>query len=169
MEDILNWQKEVCNVNVEFLLNGKKVSIDAKPHWTLLNVLREHFDLTGTKKGCETGECGACTVLIDGKNVNSCMALIGSVDGKEVTTIEGLTKNGQLNPIQKAFIEKAAIQCGYCTPGMVMSVKALLDENPNPTKEEIKYAIAGNLCRCTGYEQIIEAIESIEWGGEDCE
>lgn len=152
---------------IEFTLNGKKVSLDAQPQWTLLNVLREHFALTGTKKGCETGECGACTVIVDGKNVNSCMVLIGSVQGKEVTTIEGLSQNGKLNPIQKAFAEKAAVHCGYCTPGMIMSVKALLDENPKPSNEEIKTAISGNLCRCTGYEQIIEAIEAIDWEG-DC-
>lgn len=149
-------------MKVEFLLNGKKISIEAEPHWTLLDVLRDHLHLTGTKKGCETGECGACTVLVDGKNVNSCLMLIGHVDGKEVTTIEGLQNNGKLHPIQKAFAEKGAVQCGYCTPGMIMSVKALLDENPKPTREEIKTAIAGNLCRCTGYEQIIEAVQSVE-------
>lgn len=149
-------------MKVEFLLNGKKISIEAEPHWTLLDVLRDHLHLTGTKKGCETGECGACTVLVDGKNVNSCLMLIGHVEGKEVTTIEGLQNNGKLHPIQKAFAEKGAVQCGYCTPGMIMSVKALLDENPKPTREEIKTAIAGNLCRCTGYEQIIEAVQSVE-------
>lgn len=149
-------------MKVEFLLNGKKISIEAESHWTLLDVLRDHLHLTGTKKGCETGECGACTVLVDGKNVNSCLMLIGHVDGKEVTTIEGLQNNGKLHPIQKAFAEKGAVQCGYCTPGMIMSVKALLDENPKPTREEIKTAIAGNLCRCTGYEQIIEAVQSVE-------
>lgn len=149
-------------MKVEFLLNGKKISIEAEPHWTLLDVLRDHLHLTGTKKGCETGECGACTVLVDGKNVNSCLMLIGYVEGKEVTTIEGLQNNGKLHPIQKAFAEKGAVQCGYCTPGMIMSVKALLDENPKPTREEIKTAIAGNLCRCTGYEQIIEAVQSVE-------
>ncbi len=149
-------------MKVEFLLNGKKISIEAESHWTLLDVLRDHLHLTGTKKGCETGECGACTVLVDGKNVNSCLMLIGHVDGKEVTTIEGLQDNGKLHPIQKAFAEKGAVQCGYCTSGMIMSVKALLDENPKPTREEIKTAIAGNLCRCTGYEQIIEAVQSVE-------
>lgn len=152
-------------MKVEFLLNGKKISIEAEPHWTLLDVLRDHLHLTGTKKGCETGECGACTVLVDGKNVNSCLMLIGYVEGKEVTTIEGLQNNGKLHPIQKAFAEKGAVQCGYCTPGMIMSVKALLDENPKPTREEIKTAIAGNLCRCTGYEQIIEAVQSVEQEG----
>lgn len=149
-------------MKVEFLLNGKKISIEAESHWTLLDVLRDHLHLTGTKKGCETGECGACTVLVNGKNVNSCLMLVGHVDGKEVTTIEGLQNNGKLHPIQKAFAEKGAVHCGYCTPGMIMSVKALLDENPKPTREEIKTAIAGNLCRCTGYEQIIEAVQSVE-------
>ena len=156
-------------MKVDFILNGKNVSIDTQPNHTLLNVLRDDFNLTGTKKGCETGECGACTVIVNGKNVNSCMMLIGNIQGKEVTTIEGLSQNGKLHPIQKAFVEKAALQCGYCTPGMIMSVKALFDENPKPTKEEIKEAIAGNLCRCTGYEQIIEAVEAIDWEGDDNE
>ncbi|WHH60481.1 (2Fe-2S)-binding protein [Petroclostridium sp. X23] len=146
---------------VNFALNGKPVSIDAEPHWTLVDVLRDKFGLTGVKKGCETGECGACTILLNGDNVASCMLLIGQVENKEVTTIEGLSKEDYIDPIQKAFLEQGALQCGYCTPGMILTVKALLDKNPSPTREEIKQGISGNLCRCTGYEQIIEAIESV--------
>lgn len=134
------------------------------PNSTLLEVLRKEMHLTGVKKGCETGECGACTVLIDGRNVNSCMMLIGEMEGRSVTTIEGLSEKGKLHPVQKAFVEVGAIQCGYCTPGMILSVVGLLNENPEPTREEIKRGIAGNLCRCTGYEQIVEAVERVlEW------
>lgn len=141
-----------------FILNGKETTSHADGNITLLEVLRDEMHLTGVKKGCETGECGACTILLDGQNVNSCMVLIGEVAGKKVTTIEGLEKDGELDPIQVAFAEKGAIQCGYCTPGMILSVKGLLNRNPSPTREEIKEAISGNLCRCTGYEQVIEAV-----------
>jgi carbon-monoxide dehydrogenase small subunit len=151
-------------MKVRFKLNGKMVNIEVQPNLTLLDVLRDHLGLTGTKKGCEKGECGACTVLLDGKNVNSCMVLIGQAEDKEVITIEGLSKNGELDAIQKAFAEKGAVQCGYCTPGMIMSVKALLNKNPSPTREEIKEGISGNLCRCTGYEQILEAVEAVVKG-----
>jgi len=153
-------------MKVKFKLNGKFIEIEVEPNWTLLDVLRDKLGLTGTKKSCETGECGACTVLIDGKSVTSCIVLIGQAEGKEITTIEGLMKNGELDKIQKAFAENGAVHCGYCTPGMIMSVKALLDKNPLPTREEIKEAISGNLCRCTGYEQIIEAVESVVRGEE---
>jgi len=125
---------------------------------TLLEVLREHLGLLGTHKGCDEGQCGACTVLIDGRAVNSCLILAASVQGKKITTIEGLAKGEKLHPIQEAFVESGAIQCGFCTPGMIMVSKAFLDKNPNPTKEEAKMAISGNLCRCTGYFQIIDAI-----------
>lgn len=148
-------------MKITFRLNNKLVCIDAKPNWTLLKVLRDVFGLTGAKEGCGSGECGACTVLIDGKNVPSCLILIGQVEGKEVLTIEGLSKGEELDMIQKAFAEKGAVQCGFCTPGMIMSVKALLNNNPKPTREEIKEGISGNICRCTGYEQIIEAVEEI--------
>jgi aerobic-type carbon monoxide dehydrogenase small subunit (CoxS/CutS family) len=154
---------------VEFNLNGKTVTIEAQPHWTLLDVLRDQFGLIGTKKGCEAGECGACTVLINNENVNSCLTLIGQVEGKDVTTIEGLMKDGELDIVQKAFAEKGAVHCGYCTPGMIMSVKALLHKNPQPSRDEIKEAISGNLCRCTGYEQIIEAVEAIKEGLDESE
>lgn len=144
-----------------FNLNGESVQVEIEPHLTLLQLLRDRVGLTGTKEGCGMGECGACTVLLDGKTVNSCIFPAIEVDGKSVTTIEGLTDaQGNLHPIQKAFIEYGAIQCGFCTPGMVLSAKALLDENPKPTEEEIRDGIAGNLCRCTGYLQIVQAIKA---------
>jgi carbon-monoxide dehydrogenase small subunit len=144
-----------------FNLNGESVELEIEPHLTLLQLLRDRVGLTGTKEGCGMGECGACTVLLDGKTVNSCIFPAMEVDGKSVTTIEGLIDaQGNLHPIQKAFIEYGAIQCGFCTPGMVLSAKALLDENPKPSEEEIRHGIAGNLCRCTGYIQIVQAIKA---------
>jgi carbon-monoxide dehydrogenase small subunit len=146
---------------LSFMLNGESVDVEIEPHLTLLQLLRDRLELIGIKEGCGMGECGACTVLIDGKAVNSCIFPAMEVDGKSVTTVEGLTDaQGNLHPIQKAFIEFGAIQCGFCTPGMVISAKALLDENPKPTEEEIRNGIAGNLCRCTGYLQIIQAIKA---------
>jgi carbon-monoxide dehydrogenase small subunit len=145
-----------------FTLNGDHLEIEIDPGLTLLQLLRDKLDLTGTKEGCGMGECGACTVLLDGKTINSCIFPALEVEGKTVTTIEGLTDaQGNLHPIQKAFIEYGAIQCGFCTPGMVLSAKALLDEKPKPTEEEIRNGIAGNLCRCTGYLQIIQAIKAV--------
>jgi len=147
---------------ITFNLNGESVQVEIEPHLTLLQILRDKLELTGTKEGCGMGECGACTVLLDGKTVNSCIFPAMEVDGKSVTTIEGLTDaQGNLHPIQKAFVEYGAIQCGFCTPGMVLSAKALLDENPKPTEEEIRNGIAGNLCRCTGYLQIFQAIKAV--------
>jgi carbon-monoxide dehydrogenase small subunit len=146
---------------VSFKLNGEAVQALAKDNMTLLDLLRDIIGLTGTKKGCEEGECGACTVLLDGRPINSCMALAREVEGHELLTIEGLASNGKLHPLQQQFIEKWALQCGYCTPGMIMSAKALLDANPHPTEEEIRSAVAGNLCRCTGYAKIIEAIQAV--------
>jgi carbon-monoxide dehydrogenase small subunit len=146
---------------ISFILNGEPIELEIGPHFTLLQLLRDKLELIGTKEGCGMGECGACTVLIDGKAVNSCIFPAMEVDGKSVTTIEGLTDaEGNLHPIQKAFIEYGAIQCGFCTPGMVLSAKALLDENAKPTEEEIRHGIAGNLCRCTGYLQIVQAIKA---------
>ena len=146
---------------VSFTLNGELVSVEIEPHLTLLQLLRDKLELTGTKEGCGMGECGACTVILNGKTVNSCIFPAIEVDGKNVITIEGLTDaQGNLHPIQKAFVEYGAIQCGFCTPGMVLSAKALLDENPKPTEEEIRSGIAGNLCRCTGYLQIVQAIKT---------
>jgi len=146
---------------IRFILNAEPVELEIEPHLTLLQLLRDGLGLTGTKEGCGMGECGACTVLLDGKTVNSCIFPAIEADGKSVTTIEGLTNaQGNLHPIQKAFVEYGAIQCGFCTPGMVLSAKALLDENPKPSEEEIRNGIAGNLCRCTGYLQIVQAIKA---------
>jgi carbon-monoxide dehydrogenase small subunit len=147
-----------CLINLK--INGESYQLNVKPNLLLLDLLRYDIGLTGTKRGCDTGECGACTVLIEGKAVNSCLVLAVEADGKNILTIEGLTKNGKLHPLQETFIEEGAVQCGFCTPGMLLSAKALLDTNPNPTEEEIKKAIAGNLCRCTGYTKIIKAIIS---------
>jgi len=135
----------------------QEIYIDG-PHITLAEVLRDKLHLTGTKEACRCGECGSCTVLVDGKPVLSCSTLAVAVRGRHVTTIEGLAKGGELHPVQQAFIDTGAIQCGFCSPGMILMGKALLDENPNPTEEEIKEQIGGNLCRCTGYIKIIEAI-----------
>ncbi|NWG04981.1 MAG: (2Fe-2S)-binding protein [Syntrophaceae bacterium] len=147
---------------INFTLNGELVEVEIEPHLTLLQLLRDKLELIGTKEGCGMGECGACTVLLDGKTVNSCIFPAMEVEGKKVVTIEGLMDaQGNLHPIQKAFVEQGAVQCGFCTPGMVLSAKALLDENPKPTEEEIRHGIAGNLCRCTGYIQIIEAIKAV--------
>lgn len=141
-------------------VNGEEVTAAVEPDKTLLWLLREELNLTGTKEGCGAGECGACTVIFNGKAVNSCLVLAIEADGAEVYTIEGEAKDGQLSELQKAFIEHNALQCGFCTPGMIMSARALLNRNPNPTEEEIKEAIEGNLCRCTGYMPIIEAIKA---------
>lgn len=146
---------------IHLIVNGEKVYGHVEPNKTLLWFLREELGLTGTKEGCGAGECGACTVILNGKAVNSCLCLALEADGGEVLTIEGEAKNGQLSDLQRAFIEKNALQCGFCTPGMIMSARALLNQNPNPSREEIKEAMKGNLCRCTGYETIIEAIEEV--------
>ncbi|AFM21964.1 aerobic-type carbon monoxide dehydrogenase, small subunit CoxS/CutS-like protein [Acetomicrobium mobile DSM 13181] len=151
----------MSNIEVTITVNGTKHRLTVGPKERLLDTLRERLHLTGTKEGCGVGECGACTVILDGEAVHSCMVLTAQVDGSEVLTVEGLEVDGRLHPLQEAFIKHHAVQCGFCTPGMLMSAKALLDKNPNPTREEIKTAIEGNLCRCTGYEQIIEAIESV--------
>ena len=154
---------------ISFLLNGEALETEVEDHWTLLHFLREELALMGTKEGCGSGECGACTVMVDGKAINACLYLALDVDGKEVMTIEGLAApDGTLHPLQTAFVEHGAIQCGFCSPGMILSAKALLDENPNPTEDEIRHALAGNLCRCTGYLQIFEAIKSVS-GGESGE
>lgn len=143
---------------ISFKLNGEQTQAMTDDNVTLLDFIRSTLGLTGTKKGCEEGECGACTVLLDGKPVNSCLSLAREIEGHELVTIEGLAVNGQLTPIQQQFIDKWALQCGYCTPGMIMSATALLASNSNPTEYEIRDAIAGNLCRCTGYAKIVEAI-----------
>jgi aerobic carbon-monoxide dehydrogenase small subunit len=144
---------------MSFTVNGNFVEVEVRPHWNLLRVLREELQLTGAKPGCGEGECGACTVLVNGSPVNSCIYPVLEAEGKEVLTIEGLIGEDRgLHPIQQAFLEKAGVQCGFCTPGMIMSAKALLDRTPRPTEDEIRHAIAGNMCRCTGYVQIVESI-----------
>lgn len=145
---------------ITLTVNGETHQISVKPNATLLDVLRDELDLTGTKQGCGTGDCGACTVIMDGKAVTACLVLAMKADGRNIVTIEGLAHGDKLDPIQEAFWEKGAVQCGFCTPGMVLSTKALLDKNPNPTKDEIKAGIAGNLCRCTGYTKIIDGIQA---------
>ena len=140
-------------------LNGAVRRLTVRPNMTLLDLLREEIGLTGTKRGCDVGECGACTVLLDGRAVNSCLVLAPQVDGREVVTVEGLAPLGRLVPLQESFIDHGAVQCGFCTPGMLMSAKDLLDHTAAPAEKEIREAIAGNLCRCTGYQQIVEAIE----------
>jgi len=148
-------------VKIEFTINGVKESRYAQSDKTLLRFIREDLRLTGTKSGCDEGECGACMVLINNKPINSCMVLAPEIDGKELVTIEGLSQNGELDRVQKAFVEHSAVQCGYCTPGMVMSAKALLDRNPSPSDEEIKKALNGNLCRCGTYQDVKTAIRSV--------
>ncbi|HMA58708.1 MAG TPA: (2Fe-2S)-binding protein [Halanaerobiales bacterium] len=148
-------------VNVTLTVNGKEHDLNVAADERLLDTLRDRLHLTGVKEGCSIGECGACTVILDGKAVNSCMVYTFQIDGSEVLTVEGLETNGKLDPLQEAFIDHQAVQCGFCTPGMLMSAKALLKENPDPDREEIKTAIEGNLCRCTGYQQIVDAIESV--------
>lgn len=150
---------------IAFTLNGEAVSVEVDVQWTLLYLLREVLEMTGTKEGCGYGECGACTVIIEGQAINSCLYPVMEAEGKTITTIEGLaSKDGQLHPLQTAFINDGAVQCGFCTPGMIMSAKALLDAKDKPTEEEIKDAVAGNLCRCTGYVKIIDAIKSVAGG-----
>ncbi len=144
---------------IELTVNGKAVMVEVAPDAMLADVLRERLGLIGTKIGCGEGECGACTVLVDGRAVVSCLYPALKAQGRQVTTIEGLPRDGQLHVIQQAFIDCAASQCGYCTPGMIMSALALLQENPHPTREQIEAGISGNLCRCTGYYQIVEAIQ----------
>jgi carbon-monoxide dehydrogenase small subunit len=145
--------------HISLIVNGKKVEADVEPRMLLVHFIRDVLGLTGTHVGCDTANCGACTVLLDGKAVKSCNIFAVQADGKELLTIEGLAKNGQLHPIQQAFWEKHALQCGYCTPGMIMTAYWFLNRNPNPTEEEIRNAISGNLCRCTGYVKIVEAIQ----------
>ncbi|WP_276789036.1 (2Fe-2S)-binding protein [Veillonella magna] len=145
-------------------INGKEYEITCAPTMRLVDFLREELGLTGTKEGCGEGECGACTVILEGNAVASCLVLVGQVDGKSIITVEGLAEDNQLSALQQAFVDKGAIQCGFCTPGMLLSAKALLDKNPTPTRDEIAVAIEGNLCRCTGYVKIIDAIEAVSRG-----
>lgn len=143
---------------INFTLNGDPCEAYVDDSISMLDFLREQMKLTGTKRGCEEGECGACTIMLDGRPVTSCMMLASEADGHDVVTIEGIARNGKLHPVQQAFIDNWALQCGFCTPGMIMAAIALLNKNPNPTEDEIRDGIAGNLCRCTGYAKIVEAI-----------
>jgi carbon-monoxide dehydrogenase small subunit len=159
------WRKETITrggekltITIQLNVNGIACEVEVEPTRTLLQVIRQNLGLTGTKSGCERGECGACTVLVDGLAVNSCLLPVMEAEGKQILTIEGLAGNGQLHPVQEKFIGLGAIQCGFCTPGMILTAKALLDRNPHPTEDEVRREIAGNFCRCTGYDKIVEAI-----------
>ena len=145
-------------MTVEFNLNGRKIALDVDPDRRAVDVLREELGLTGTKEGCGAGECGACTILVDGVNRLSCLMLAAQLVGREITTIEGLSREEGLHPIQEAFVKHGAVQCGFCTPGMILGAAALLRENPVPTRDEIRRGISGNLCRCTGYQKIVDAV-----------
>ncbi len=150
---------------IELKVNGESYDVAVEPRRTLLEVLREQLGLTGTKEGCDAGDCGTCTVLLDGKPVPSCLVLAVDAQGKDILTIEGVADGPKLHPIQKAFVDYGAIQCGFCSPGMILTAKALLERNPNPSEAEVRNAISGNLCRCTGYVKIIEAIMTVSAQG----
>jgi aerobic carbon-monoxide dehydrogenase small subunit len=159
-------RKTMAKHTITLIVNGHVEELLVPSNMTLLHALRDQLGLTGTKNGCEAGECGACTVLVDGEPVNSCLVLAVELDGREITTIEGLSSDGKLTPLQQAFADLNAVQCGYCTPGMLMAATALLRRNPKPTTEDIQKALVGNLCRCTGYQRIIDAImEASHQGG----
>ncbi len=143
---------------IHIKINGQPQEVAVEPHWTLLETVREQLALTGSKEGCGTGDCGACSIIVDGKLITSCLMLAPEADGSEVLTIEGLARNGELHPVQQSFIEAGGVQCGFCTPGMIMATKALLDRNSRPTLEDVRLGLAGNLCRCTGYAKIYEAV-----------
>jgi len=147
-------------MRLEFVLNGASVTVETRPDRRVVDLLREELDLTGVKEGCGAGECGACTILVDGESRLSCLMLAAQLQGCHVTTIEGLARNGCLHPVQEAFVEYGAVQCGFCTPGMVLSAVRLLDRNPEPTRDEIREGLSGNLCRCTGYVKIVDAVEA---------
>ena len=149
------------NHRIQISVNGERYGLSVEPKKTLLDLLREDLELTGTKKGCDHGECGACTVLLNGQPVRACLVLAVEADEKEVLTIEGLADGSRLHPLQEAFIRHGAVQCGYCSPGMILTVKALLDENPRPSEMEVKKAIAGNLCRCGTYNKVVKAVLSV--------
>jgi aerobic carbon-monoxide dehydrogenase small subunit len=152
--------------HIKLIVNGKEFSLHVPSDRSLLDVIREDLELTGTKRGCDKGDCAACTVLVNGEPMNSCLLLAVQADGKEITTIEGVAQGEKLNPVQEAFIKHGAVQCGYCTPGMILTSIAFLRRNINPSREEIQRAISGNLCRCTGYVQIIDAVESVAHAGK---
>ncbi|HOE18763.1 MAG TPA: (2Fe-2S)-binding protein [Syntrophorhabdaceae bacterium] len=147
-------------MKISFILNGKKKTIDVESGMRVIDLLREHLHLIGAKEGCGSGECGACTILVDGESRLSCLMLAAQIEGKRITTIEGLSKDRRLHPVQEAFVENGAVQCGFCTPGMVMTAVDLLSRNRHPSRDEIREGISGNLCRCTGYQKIVDAIEA---------
>lgn len=149
-------------VSIKTTINGKEHNLDVRPNLTLLDVLRDELGLTGTKRGCEVGECGACTVLLNGQAVNSCLVLAPQIDGQVILTIEGLADGDKLHPLQESFLDHDAVHCGFCTPGMLMSAKELTDQSPNPSEQDVRTAISGNLCRCSGYQQIVDAILEVE-------
>jgi carbon-monoxide dehydrogenase small subunit len=150
---------KMTNHSISLTVNGVREYVDVPSHWTLLRLLRERLALTGTKNGCEAGECGACTVVLNGEPVNSCMVLAVEADGAEVLTVEGLAHAGRLDALQQAFVDEGGVQCGFCTPGMLIAARALLDRNPTPSEDEIREALVGNLCRCTGYTRIVQAVQ----------
>ncbi len=154
-------EQRIRKVPISFRINGEDVEILVKPWQTLLEVIRDELRLTGTKEGCSNGNCGACTVHFDGRAIDSCLALGVEADGHEIVTIEGLAQQGHLHPIQEAFVDFGALQCGFCTPGFIMSAVAFLNENPNPSELELRTGIAGNLCRCTGYDKIVRALMAV--------
>ncbi len=145
---------------ISFEVNGEPIEVEVRPHETLLETLRNRLELTGAKEGCGLGACGSCTVLVNGVPTRSCIVLTAEVEGSKITTIEGLAEGERLDPLQESFMEKGAVQCGFCTPGMILTAKALLDRNPRPTKEEIITTLSSNVCRCTGYKKILEAVEA---------
>ncbi len=151
--------KTYTQIPIEFTINGKKVYLEVEAGETALKIIRDRLLLKGTKEGCGIGECGACTIVVDGKSVNACLMLAAQLHGREVVTVEGLAEGDRLSPLQQSFVDRHAVQCGFCTPGFLMSSHALLNENPNPDRREIIDAISGNLCRCTGYQQIVDSIE----------
>ena len=152
------------SVVIRTTINGKKYELGVLPNITLLDFLRDELGLTGTKRGCEVGECGACTVLLDGQAVNSCLVLAPQIDGREILTVEGLANGATLHPLQESFLDHDAVHCGFCTPGMLMSGKELTDKSPHPTEQEVRTAISGNLCRCSGYQQIVDAVMEVKPG-----
>jgi carbon-monoxide dehydrogenase small subunit len=143
---------------ITLTINGERAEVAVEPRWTLLEIVREALRFTGAKEGCGTGDCGACSMIVDGRLVTSCLMLAAQADGRDVVSIEGLATNGTLHPVQQAFIDTGGVQCGFCTPGMIMAAKSLLDHNPSPSLEDVREALAGNLCRCTGYAKIYEAV-----------
>ena len=151
-------ERTILRLPLNLTVNGEPYQLDIEPHRTLLDVVRDDLRLTGAKEGCGTGDCGACSMIVDGRLVTSCLLLAVEADGANVLTIEGLARDGKLHPVQQAFIDQGAVQCGFCTPGMILAAKCLLDRNPHPSEEEIRRAVAGNLCRCTGYTKIVQAI-----------